>query len=102
MSLQYLKKEVRDDVDFFHADKHWASEGIKVSYKVMLSLLIGMSKHFQSIQSKKFVCSKLRKWCFDCFCVLLCSIVMQKIWIFYRDPVTFIVTCYFTFQIFYM
>ena len=78
MSLQYLKKEVRDDVDFFHADKHWASEGIKVSGKVMLSLLIGMNKHFQSIQSK-FVCSKLRKWCCDCFCVLLCSIVMQKI-----------------------
>ena len=22
MSLQYLKKEVRDEVDFFHADKH--------------------------------------------------------------------------------
>ena len=22
VSLQYLKKEVRDEVDFFHADKH--------------------------------------------------------------------------------
>ena len=52
MSLQYLKKEVRDEVDFLHADKHQSflqvhfnTLSIKVSYKVMLSLLIGMIKH---------------------------------------------------------
>ena len=46
MSLQYLKKEVRDEVDFLHADKHQSflqvdfnSLGIKVFYKVILSLL---------------------------------------------------------------
>ena len=48
MSLQYLKKAVRYEIDFFHADKHkvsykliltlWAS----VSYKVILPLLVGM------------------------------------------------------------
>ena len=45
ISLQYLKKEVRDEVDFLHADKHQSflqvdfnTLGIKVSYKVMLSL----------------------------------------------------------------
>ena len=41
MSLQYLKKEVKDEVDFLHADKHQSflkvyfnTLGIKVSYKV--------------------------------------------------------------------
>ena len=55
MSLQYLKKEVRDEVDFLHADKHQSflqvdfnTLGIKVSYKVVLSLLMGMIKHSQS------------------------------------------------------
>ena len=47
MSLQYLKKEVRDEVDFLHADKYQSFLevdlnilGIKVSYKVVLSLLV--------------------------------------------------------------
>ena len=65
MSLQYLKKkEVGDEVDFLHADKHqnfiqvyFNTLGIKVSYKVILSLLIGMIKHSQSTQSKKFAIS---------------------------------------------
>ena len=50
MSLQYLKKEVKDEVDFLHADKHQSflqvdfnTLGIKVSYKVILSLLMGMN-----------------------------------------------------------
>ena len=48
MSLQYLKKEVRDEVDFLHADKHQSflqvdfnTLSIKVFYKVILSLLMG-------------------------------------------------------------
>ena len=64
MSLQYLKKEVRDEVDFLHADKHQSflqvdfnTLGIKVSYKVILSLLMGMIKHSQSTQSNKFAIS---------------------------------------------
>ena len=55
MSLQYLKKELRDEVDFLHSDKHQSflqvdfnTLGIKVSYKVILSLLMGMIKHSQS------------------------------------------------------
>ena len=33
--LHYLKKEVKDDVDFLHAEKvYFKSVGIKVSYKV--------------------------------------------------------------------
>ena len=61
MSLQYLKKEVRDEVDFLHADKYqsfllvdFINLGIKVSCKVILSLWMGMMKHSQITQSKKF------------------------------------------------
>ena len=64
MSLQYDKKEVRDEVDFLHADKHqnfhqvdFNTLGIKVSYKVILSLLLGMIKHSQSTQSNKVAIS---------------------------------------------
>ena len=44
-----LKQEVRDEVDFLDADKHegflqvyFNNLGTKVSYKVILSLLMGM------------------------------------------------------------
>ena len=64
MSLQYLKKEVRDEVDFLYADKHQSFLqvdfnilGIKVPYKVVLSLLMGRIKHSQSTQSNKFAIS---------------------------------------------
>ena len=64
MSLQYLKKEVRDEVDFRQVDKHQSflqvdfnNLGIKVSYEVILSLLIGMIKHSQSAQGDKFAIS---------------------------------------------
>ena len=58
MSLQYLKKELGDEVDFLHIDKHqgflqvdFNILGIKDAYKVILSLLLGMIKHSQSTQS---------------------------------------------------
>ena len=60
MSLQYFKKEVRDKVDFLHVDKHQSflqvdfnTLGIKVSCKVILSLLLGMVKDSQSTQCNK-------------------------------------------------
>ena len=68
MSLQHLKN-VRYEVDFLHADKHQSflqvnfnTLDIKIFYKVILSLLMGMIKHSQSTQSNKFVIShkKLR------------------------------------------
>ena len=49
MSLQCLKNEVRDEADLLHADKHQSflqvdfnTLGIKVFYKVILPLLMGM------------------------------------------------------------
>ena len=61
MSLQYIKKEVGDEVDFLHVDKYQCSLqvdfntfGIKDAYKVILSLLLGMIKHSQNTQSNRF------------------------------------------------
>ena len=83
MSLQYLKKEVRDEVDFLHADKHQSfihvdfnTLGIKVSYKVKLSLLTGMIKvvkvtslqYLYNISKKKLETEFME---FNCFCGLL-------------------------------
>ena len=53
MSLQYIKNEVRDEVDFLHADERqsflqvdFSTLGAKVFYKTILSsLLIGLIKH---------------------------------------------------------
>ena len=64
MLLQYPKEEVRNKVDFFHANKHQSflqvdfnTLSIKVSCKLILSLLIGMIKHSESNQSYKFAIS---------------------------------------------
>ena len=64
MSLQYLKKEVREEIDFLDTDKHQSvlqddfnTLDIKVSYRVILSLLMSMTKHSQSTQSNKFAIS---------------------------------------------
>ena len=58
MSLQYLQKQVRDEVVFLHADKHPSflqlyfntTSGVKVSYKLILSLMMGIIKHSQKTQ----------------------------------------------------
>ena len=57
MPLQYLIKEVRDEIDFFHTDKHQSflqvdfnTLGIKVSYKVILPLLMGIIKNSEVTQ----------------------------------------------------
>ena len=64
MSLLFLKKEVGDEIYFLHVDKHQSflqvdfnTLGINVSYKVILSLLMGMIKQSQSTQSNKFAIS---------------------------------------------
>ena len=58
MSLQHLKKKV------LYVDKHQSflqidinTFGIKVSLKVIMSLLMGMIKHSQRTQSNKFAIS---------------------------------------------
>ena len=62
MSLQYVKKEVRDEVVFLHVVKHQSflqidfnTLSIKAFCKVILTLLLGMIKYSQSTQSNKLV-----------------------------------------------
>ena len=64
ISLQYLKKEVRNEVDFFRADKHQSflqvsfnTLSIKVCFKVILSLLMGIIQYSQGTLSNKFAIS---------------------------------------------
>ena len=87
ISLQYFKKEVRNRVHFLHADKHQSF------YKFTLSFSAEVARHIQSIQNRKLVMflQYLKKKVSQ---LLLCSIVMQNIQIFYGGPVMFSVTCY--------
>ena len=48
ISLQYLKKEGRDEVDFLHADN------IKLSYRLMPLILMVLAQPVQIIQDIKF------------------------------------------------
>ena len=57
MSLQYLKKEVKDEVDFFHAGKcyfisflkvYFDTLGIKVSHKVDIIIVNGDDQAFSN------------------------------------------------------
>ena len=80
ISLPYLKKEVIDGVHFLHSDKHQSF------YKLALSLLMEVARHVQSTQNRKLVIFlqyiKNKIWQ-----LLLCSIVMQNIQIFYGSSV---------------
>ena len=46
--LQHLKKEVSDEVDFVHADKH------ESLLQIDIMILIGITMHSQSSQNSKF------------------------------------------------
>ena len=46
--LQHLKKEVNDEVDFVHADKH------ESLLQIDIMILIGIAMHSQSSQNSKF------------------------------------------------
>ena len=83
MSLQYLKKEVRKGVHFLHADEHQSF------YKLGLLFLMEVARYVQSTQNRKLVIFLQRV-----LQLLLCSIVMQNIQIFYGGPAMFIVTCF--------
>ena len=51
ISLQYLEKEVNEEVDFLHAGKH---ENL---LQLGTMILMEMVKHFQSSQNSKFTMS---------------------------------------------
>ena len=76
MSLQYLKKELRDEVDFLHGDKHQSFNKLESSF------LMEVAKFVESTQNRNSVIfleyAKKKEWQ-----ILLCTIVMQNIQIFY-------------------
>ena len=84
MSLQYIKKKVRKGVHFLHADEHQSF------YKLGLLFLMEVARYVQSTQNRKLVIFLQRV-----LRLLLCSIVIQNIQIFYGCPVMFVVTCFF-------
>ena len=77
ISLQYLKKEVRNGLHLWHADKRQSL------FKLALLFLMEVTKHVQSTQNGKLViflqCIKKKV-----LQQLLCSVVMQNIQVFDR------------------
>ena len=62
MSLQYFKKDVRDEVEFLHADKHQSflqvnfnTMDIKVSYQVIMLSLMDMIKHLTKVTTLQYL-----------------------------------------------
>ena len=80
---QYLKKEVRDGVDFLNANKYQSF------YKLALSFLMEVTRRAQSTQNRKLIMllQCLNKKVLQLF---LCSMLIQNIQIFYMGPVMFI------------
>ena len=87
LSLQYLRKKIRNGVHFLHVNWH------QNFFKLALLFLMEVPRHVRSIQTRKSVmCSQYIKK--KVLQLLLCSIVMQNIQIFFGSPVV-IVCCYF-------
>ena len=70
-----------------HADKHQSF------YKLAFSFLMETARHVQRIQNRKLVIffQYIKKKALQ---LLLCSIVIENIQIFYGGPVMFVVTCF--------
>ena len=86
ISLQYLKKEVRNGGHFWHADKRQSF------YKLVLSFLMEVARHVQNTQNRNLV--KFLQYIRKKVATALCPIVMQNIQIFYSGPSMFVVTCF--------
>ena len=82
--MEYLKKEIRNGDHFWHADKHQSF------YKLVLSFLMEAARHVQNTQNRKLV--TFLQYIRKNVATALCSIGMQNIQIFYRDPLMFVVT----------
>ena len=63
ISLQYLKREVRNGSHFWHTDKR---QGFN---KLVLSFLKELARHVQNTQNRKLVVflQYIKKSCRDCF-----------------------------------
>ena len=85
ISLQYLKKEVRNGGHFRQADKPQSI------YKLILSFFMEMARHVQNTQNRKLAIF-LQYIAIRIAATALCSVVIQNIQIFYGVPVLVVVT----------
>ena len=90
ISLQYLKKEVRNGDHFWHADKR------ESFYKLVFSFLMEVARYVQNTQNRNVVifCGNKCGYITKSVATALCSIVMQNFQLFYRGSVMFVVTCF--------
>ena len=67
ISLQYLKKEVRNGGHFWHADRRQSF------YKLLLSFLMEVTRHVQKAQNRKLeiFLQNIEKNCCNCFVLQL-------------------------------
>ena len=80
ISLQYLKNEVRDGVHFWHAEFLVSSKFLEVG----IIVFDGSGRHVQSIQNRKLVIFVMLQYLKKKVSqLLLCSIVMKNIQMFY-------------------
>ena len=84
ISLQYLKKEIRNGVHFLHANKHQSF------YKLGLLFLMEVTKNGQSTQNRKLVTFLQyikKKVSHICVSLLLRSIAMQNMQIYCMESI---------------
>ena len=86
ISLQYLKKEVGNGDHFWHADKR------QRFYKLVSIFLMEVARHVQNTEKRKLVI--FLQHITKNVATALCSIVIQNIQIFSRDPFMFVVSCF--------
>ena len=86
ISFKYLKKGVRNGVHFLNADKHQSF------YKLALLFWMKGTRHVEGIQNRELVIllQYIKKKVLP---LLLSSIVMQNIHIFYGGLIMFVVSC---------
>ena len=86
--LQYLRKKVRNEVQFLHADKHQKFLQVGIAGFDRSGQICPSTKNRKLIISLQYIKKIVSQ-------LLLCSIVMQNIQPFYGGSAMFIVSCFF-------
>ena len=94
ISLQYLKKKVRNRVCFLHADKHQNFYNLALLFSMKVARCVQSTQNMKLVIFLKYIKKNMLQ-------LLLCSILLQNIAIFQGGPVMFVVTCFFLFVFFF-
>ena len=85
ISLQYYKKEVSNGVHFLHADKHQSFHMLGFLFLIEVARYVQSTQNRKSVIVQQYIQKRVSQ-------LLLCSIVMQNIHVFYGGPVIIVVT----------